>query len=191
MTGGPRRALALRLALGFAGAILAGLLAFRQAVLVPGRPAFQCVKVGLVAAVLLALVRAGRMREAVLAATIWVALETARGSQPDGIRMLVPPMWSAAVALGLLAVSVVFHRMAEGGVRFGKFLVTGPLLGGVILAATPIALLGARGTPVGRELLFNVLLGIVIGDGVGLGVEIADLALDRGTPDPAKGVRLS
>lgn len=179
MTVAPGRALALRFALGWAGAILAGLAAFQTTALVPGRPAFLTVKVGLVAAILIATTRAGRFREAALAGTIWVALEAARGSQADGIRVLVSTLWSAAVAAGLLAVAAVFHRMAEGGVRFGKFLVVGPLVGGVILAATPVALLGGRGHPVARELLFNVMLGIVIGDGVGLGVEIADLAIAR------------
>jgi hypothetical protein len=59
---------------------------------------------------------------------------------------------------------------------FGKFLILGPLIGGLYLALTPLVEFHAlTSSSVMWILLEHVLLGVVIGDGAGLGVEVAEL----------------
>jgi hypothetical protein len=65
-------------------------------------------------------------------------------------------------------------------VRVGKFLLLGPALAGVYLAATPALTLWSVSTAtVTRDLVANMFLGVVIGDGIGFGIEMIDLVLDR------------
>jgi hypothetical protein len=83
----------------------------------------------------------------------------------------------------LILLALVYDALARQGFRIGKFVLMGPLLGGLYVAATPVTLLQGT-TTVDAEhsmttLLLNCFLGIVIGDGVGLGAEIAELFLDR------------
>jgi hypothetical protein len=85
------------------------------------------------------------------------------------------------LGLGLVLVSTIFDLLARRGHRFGKFLIHGPLVGGLYFAVTPLGeyfALGPNGAL--RTLLFHVFLGILIGNGVAFGVELAELLLASG-----------
>ena len=180
----------IRAAAGLTGAALAGWMAFRTSAFQPGRPAFQCIKVGLVASILIALVRLGRLRPAAGMCLLWVGLEAARVSHLPLHRAFVAPSWAAGTSLGLLSVALVYRSLSDQGIRFGKFLVIGPMIGAVFVAVTPIALIHAPPSAgVARELWFNALLGIVIGDGVGFGVEMVDVVLPAPRGSGLPGVR--
>jgi hypothetical protein len=99
--------------------------------------------------------------------------------------------WSASIGLGLFLVAVCFDLLSQLGIRFGKFLVVGPMLGGLYFAATPLASLVA-GQPQGvlRSLWWNAFLGIVIGDGIGVAVEAIELFIKPTPSDPVGVARI-
>jgi len=162
----------VRFLLGLGGAAAAGLLAFGWRELDPQDPAFTCLTMGAFCAGILALMRSDRALQAVgLAAALALfrlGLVDAEGWGPACAGFVLAP--------GMLVLGLIFDMLARRGVRFGKFLVIGPLTGGLFLAAAPLIefhdLTSAGAT---RTLLQYILLGVVVGDGVGLGVEIADL----------------
>jgi len=165
-------ALVLRFGLGVALVLAAGLGAFRLAIFDPTAPAFHCVTIGPLLAGLLALLRSDRAAAAAGLAGAFALLRLGF-VQSEG---WPGPLAGACLVAGALVVSVLFDALARYGIRFGKFLVLGPLLAGLYVAVTPLAELG---TLVGSELHVTLLrwafLGVLIGDSVGLGVEIADL----------------
>ncbi len=158
---------------GFAGGVLLGLVIFGQAVLRPDHPAFECVTMGALTAGMLTLARSAHPGQA-------IALVLGYG----GVRIALAPMlrWSVAVSdvllvLGIFGVALFYDLLARSGLRFGKFMVVGPLLGGVYLALAPITELERMNVLNASSLLtFRLGLGVLIGEGVGLGVELAELA---------------
>ena len=171
--------LMLRFWMGAAGVLTAGLLAFRSRLFSIGDPAFQCLTVGLLVAAVLALIRGRRPLQA-------LALAGAFGLFRLGLIEQIG--WVAAVSgfalgAGVFVSATIFDLLVHHGLRFGKFLILGPLLGGVFLAVAPLAefqVLASVGSM--RALMTYIFIGIVIGNGTGLGVEVADAihaALER------------
>ena len=88
--------------------------------------------------------------------------------------------WSVVLAIGILLIALIWDLLSRRGILIGKFLLSGPLLGGIYLAAAPVTFLqGISPHSVMRSLLLTFFLGIVIGDGVGLGVELVELVRTR------------
>ncbi len=165
-------AAAVRFALGAAGALAGGYAAFREDLFRPEHAAFQCLTVGLLAAGVLTVLRLSLRLEALALAVAFGALQFGvadRGRWAAGLGGLL-------IGLGLFVVAEIFYELARHGYRFGKFLLVGPLLGGVLLAVAPITefhdliLFDAV-----RPLLLQLFMGVVVGDGVGLGIELAEL----------------
>jgi hypothetical protein len=195
------RAIAVRAAFGLAGSALAGFLAFdvagvagvqpgglRGFMLDPTRPAFQCLSVGLVAALILALVRTGRASTCLAIAVSWSALVLGQSiGSGGGIGLIARPFWALAMAAGLFLAALLFDALAREGHRIGKFLVTAPFVSGFYVAAAPAVLAGGSATDVGREILMFALLGLLVGNGTALGVEAAEFLLPpaRGEAPPA------
>ena len=160
-----------------------GLAIFRTALFQPGHPAFECLTIGALASAIFSLTRQGQRGEA-------LALACAFG----GARLLLPPVVrlesliaGLALGLGLFVVGLIFEMLAQGGWRFGKFLLIGPLVGGLFLALAPITEQSAMNVHNAvRLLLFRVALGVLIGEGVALGIEVADWSLLR-RPQEAGG----
>jgi hypothetical protein len=156
---------------GAAGSLAAGLIAFGRAVFDPEGTAFFCVSVGTLAAGVFALVRVSRAGQALALVVFFALLQRLLGGWPAAAAGLV-------FGVGALLVALIFDLLARRGFYFGKFLIAGPLLGGVFLAAAPIAEFNSlTSTGAVRTLMYYVFLGVLIGDGVGLGVEIADLGV--------------
>ena len=158
---------------GLASGVILGYLIFGESVFRPDHPAFECVTVGALAAGMLTLARLAHPGQA-------IALVLAYA----GLRIALAPMlrWSTAfsgvaLALGILGVAFFYDLLARSGVRFGKFIVIGPLLGGVYLALAPLTEWEKMNVINASSLLtFRFALGVLVGEGVALGVELAEFA---------------
>jgi hypothetical protein len=168
--------------LGTLAGVASGLLVFGRTAVDPTQTAFYCVSVGTVFAGVLALVRCERVAQALVLVLFYAVMQR-----------LIAGWLAAATALvigvGAVLVALIFDLLARKGIHFGKFLIAGPLLGGVFLAAAPLAefhTLTSMGAV--RTLMYYGYIGVLIGDGVGLGVEVADLgalALEKMNGAPA------
>jgi hypothetical protein len=161
-----------RFLLGLAGAVAAGLVVFRGRVFDPGDLSFQCVSVGALTAGLLALVRISRHGGALL---LVVLFGLARYGFA-GTSGWLPGISGFLLGAGLYLVAVIFDLLGRSGLALGKFLLAGPLIGGIYLALTPITdFYTLTSDEVTRTLLLRFLVGLILGDGAGLGVELAEL----------------
>jgi len=167
----------VRFGAGFSGGVIVGLAVFRTLIFRPTHPAFECLTVGALAAGILALVRQSRRGQALALALAFFVVHVAfspvvrLGSAAAGLLL----------GLGLYLVALIFDLLAQRGWRFGKFLLVGPLVGGVFLALAPITEIHVMNVfNASNVLMFRIALGVLIGEGVALGVELADLSLDSG-----------
>ena len=163
-----------RFGLGLIGGLAAGYLAFRARIFDPAHPAFHCISVGVLATGIFALVRSSRPGLAGLVVLGYSLLQLGL-ADADGWGVVAA---GALLAAGIFLIALIFDLLARGGLPFGKFLIVGPLLGGVYLAVIPLMEFHAlTTTDAVRTLLSYIFLGVVIGDGVGLGVELGDIAV--------------
>ena len=157
---------------GVAFGVLNGFVVFRWALFQPDEAAFEGITVGILLAGSLTLVRLRRHVPALALALSYAAFRLAFA--PSG--RLSAALAGLLIGLGVFLVAVIYDELARYGLRFGKFLIVGPLLGGVFLAVAPISqfdnmtLFNAA-----YPLVFQTALGIIIGEGVGMGVEVAEL----------------
>lgn len=167
-----------RFGTGLVACVGAGYLAFRGAIFRADTEAFQVLTLGILAAAILALGRTGRWWHAMAVATGYGVFRLGWATTEGW----VPSSAGLVLGFGMVAVALIFELLGRK-MLFGKFLVIGPLVGGVFLAAAPLegfrdfALVDAA-----AQYMRFAFLGLIIGDGVGLGVEVADLFLleDRG-----------
>lgn len=175
------RHLMLRFSGGTAAGIGLGLVAFRGRVFDPTHPFSQVITFGSLLAAMIALQRARSAGVAWLVAIAFTAWQGV-GALGGGARAVGHVLFVAAVVCGLVLLSWIFAAAHEAGFRLGKFLLMGPAVAGVYFAATPALSLGP--IPSGnvyRDVLGNLFLGIVIGDGVAFGAEMVDLWIERGS----------
>lgn len=160
------------LLLGVLGSVAGGYFVFRQDLFSPSEPPFQCLTVGTLGAAIFTLTRLGRPGQALVLA---IAFGMFQLGLVQSVGWIVA---SAGLVLGagIYVVALVFHFLAERGGRFGKFLITGPMVAGVYFAATPLAEFDelTRGNVI-PALARAMIVGLVIGEGVGLGAEVGDL----------------
>jgi len=162
----------VRFSFGVAGSLMAGLLLFRSAIVIPGTLPFQCISVGALTAGMLSLVRVSRHGYALVLIAVFGVLRLGL-VESRGWLMGVSGFLLAG---GLYLSAIIFDLLGRKGMMFGKFLILGPLVGGLYLALTPLVEFHAlTSNAVMWILMEHVLLGVVIGDGVGLGVEVAEL----------------
>jgi len=156
--------------LGTAMAALFSYFTFGGTVLWPGQSGFECVILGAVCAAMLTLVGRSRFLEAAVLIPAFALLRLAFGGN---LRIVISGLLLAA---GAFLVALVFAHLGRRGVRFGKFLIVGPLLGGVCLALAPVSQFHALSMYDSfSPMMIQLFVGIVVGDGAGLGVELADL----------------
>ena len=166
----------LRFVAGTVASVLSGLAIFRMETFEPGGPWFQCVTAGALVAGVVALMRVERPAQALSLAAAFACVHMGYAWTLAPGRALAESLWSVVVGGGAFVSAVIFHRLAEEGYRFGKFALLGPLVAGVYLAATMLILVGPRGEDDALGVLVrHVFVGLIIGDAVGLGVELAEL----------------
>jgi hypothetical protein len=161
-----------RFLLGVAGGLAAGWFVFGAAVFRTGDRAFHCLSVGALLAGIITLLRASRPGQAVGLALGFGLVQLGLADAFGWTRAMA----GVCLTAGALLVAWIFDLLARHGVMIGKFLIAGPLLGGVYLAIAPLAefhsLAGSRAFD---TLAMYCFVGIIVGDGVGLGAEIAEL----------------
>ncbi len=183
---GPLRAAVIRLGAGTVAGAGAGLVAFLLLFRVAGVPGplpwGHVLLVAIMSSAILALVHAERHETAVLlivaVAGLQCALAVGARGRPGWTWTDAVLSTAGSVVLGgaLFAASVIWDRLASAGIGPSKSLFLGPLIGGACLAVTPLTRPSASAAEIIPALWMGAFLGMVVGDGVGLGVELADLA---------------
>jgi hypothetical protein len=164
--------LLVRFFAGLVGSVGLGWIVFRGALFDPTEIAFQCVTVGILTAGMLAVVRLSRHD---LAALLIVVFGMGR------FGLAGTEGWTFAVsgfllAAGVYLAAVIFDLLAREGMAFGKFVILAALLGGINVALLPLVQFHTlTSNDVIRAVLIQLLLGLIIGDGAGFGVEMAEL----------------
>lgn len=161
-----------RFSIGACAGVLGGLAARRLSVLRTDQLLSQWIGAGILLAGMLALVRLRYFTEALLLVLAYGLLRFGLSPAADWTVALAAPL----LGLGALLVALIFDLLAQEGIRFGKFLVIGPLLGGVFLSLGPIGeFYHLTQSNAVRTLMAQLLLGLIIGESVALGVEVAEL----------------
>ena len=166
----------LRFVAGCSASLLAGAFLFHARIFEPDSAWFQCLTVGALLAGVLALTRIGRPGQALLLAISYTLVQIGYAWTQGWRRALAETVASAVVAAGAVVVAQIFDLLDRDGYRFGKFALLGPLLAGVFLASATLTLVGlSPADDVFGLLVRQVFVGLVVGDSVGLGVELVEL----------------
>lgn len=168
-------AVLLRFWAGVLGAAGGGLIVYRLEIFDPLSPAFKTLTMGSTFAGLLALWRSSARGHA-LALGVGYALFCLGFVNAYGWLSAVS---GTAVGAGLIASTMVFDRLAER-IPFGKFILIGPMVGGLLFAVTPMMEFQDL-VPLGAINAMTAYgqLGWIIGTGVAIGIEFSDLMLRR------------
>jgi hypothetical protein len=135
-----------------------------------------CLVVSTLVAGILSLVRGGHPRGALALVGAFGLLQLGQTWSQGPRAAIVMVTWSVVVGGGVFLAALIFDRLAELGYSVGKFLLLGPLVGGVYLATRPLAgLSNVLDLGLVTTMWLFTYLGIVIGDGAGFGVEVVDL----------------
>ncbi len=166
----------LRFALGTAASVLAGVALFRWGSFEPALPWFQCVTVGALLAAVLSVVRIQRHAQAASLVTAFVLVHLGYAWSLGWRRAVLECLSAAVVGGGAFVTSLIFDGLAKEGYRFGKFALLGPLVAGVFLSAAAVRLVGAdAGEDALGSLVRFAFVGLIVGDAVGIGVELVEL----------------
>ncbi len=169
-------------AAAMAGSVGAGWIAFRSGIFLPEMPSAQVFTTGALMAGVLTLTRIGKILPAMVLSAAWLLYQggATLGGRNGMTGTAAHLAWSLVLVVGILLIAALWELLLQRGVHLGKCLLTGPLLGGVYLAAAPVTFLHSISpNTVMQSLLLTFFLGIVIGDGVGLGVELVELFRTR------------
>lgn len=183
---------AARAGAGTITAWVLGWFLFHGRMFAPERMEFQVITIGLLTAWIVSLVRAQRVGWGAMSVVAFTVYQWASYSPIDTKRAIVQTVAAFFVATGLLLAGIVFDRLGKMGLPVGKFLILGPMVGIMMLAVTPLATLVNVGVPdIPRLLIENLFLGMVIGNGVGIGIELVEQVAFRGMisgedPDESK-----
>jgi len=163
-------------AAAMAGSLAGGWVAFRAGIFRPELPSFQVFTIGALMAGILTLTRIGRVSAAAVLGVGWILYQFGEVMDDGLFRIVSHTIWSVTMVTGIFIITLIWEFLARRGFRLGKALLAGPLLGGVYVAAIPVTLLeGVSSGSALRSMLLTLFLGIVIGDGVGIGVEIVEV----------------
>ncbi len=168
----------LRTVAGLLGSALAAWAAFGGVLLEPALPPFRSLTIGLAFSGIAALYLSGRRGQALFIPVAWAAAQLGLTWDSGALRSLAQTALALALGGGLFVIAVIYERLAARNWRVGKFLVVGPLLGGLYMAVTPLGLLGVPGhSRAVAELWMNLQIGLVTGDGAAFLMELVDWAL--------------
>jgi hypothetical protein len=161
---------------GIAGGSAACVLAFRTLDALPSLQASQIIFTGLLLAICLTIVRTINPAVGVVLCVIFALGRLGLLELNGSVQMFSMLFTDLVLGLGAMLIAVIFHLLAESGLKLGKFLLVGPLVGGLFVATTMInEFFSPRpGDPL-IAILIGVFLGAVVGNGVSLGVELVEL----------------
>ena len=135
-----------------------------------------CLAAGALASGMFAFVRGGQAVQAMALGAGAVSFHLAGLWYQGPLRALAAAAGNLVEAGGIAGAAVVFHLLAERGVRFGKGLLCGPMVGVAFAAAAPASQVGASsGDGALRPLLVNGVIGFLVGESVTLGLEAGEM----------------
>jgi hypothetical protein len=136
----------------------------------------SCLAAGALASGMFAFVRGGQATQAAALGVGAASFQLAGLWYQGPLRALSAAAGNLVEAAGIAGAAVVFHLLAERGVRLGKGLLTGPMLAVAFAAAVPASQVGAPsgGGPL-RPLLVGGVIGFIVGESVSLGLEAGEL----------------
>ena len=159
------------------GTTAAGLLTFRWKFFVLPRPLLPFLIIGLAGALIYAAVQWRGFGFVLLVLVLFYSGELAMMGSLRG-PALVPKLASAAIftlPVGIMLVVAFYISRSLHRLKFGKFVITAVLVAigyGVML----VLWLGRSHVPLqANALLYQALVGLKVGAGIGLGVELVDL----------------
>jgi len=151
----------------------AGWFVYQQQMFNPLSPAFKVLTVGAAFAGILAMWRCGARAHGVALAVGYALFCLGFVSAYGWISALS----GTVVGGGLICISIVYDELAHK-LPFGKFLIIGPLVGGLLAAVTPmVEFHNLIPLAAGDAIIAYARLGWVLGVGVSLGMEISDRML--------------
>ncbi len=156
--------------LGLACGAAAGFAVYRMEIFDPLTPTFRVLTMGSTFAGVMALWRSEARGHAWALGAAYALFSLGFVSAYGWVTALS----GTALALGLVAITAIFDRLA-GRIRVGKFVLTGVLLGVLLYAATPMIEFREM-IPLASLDAMKAYgqLGLVLGAGVGFGVEVSD-----------------
>jgi len=135
-----------------------------------------CLAAGALASGMFAFVRGGQAVQAAALGAGAVSFQLAGLWHQGPLPALTAAAGNLVEAGGIAGAAVVFHLLAERGVRLGKALLTGPMVGVAFAAAAPATQMGtASGEGALRPLLVGGVIGLIVGESVSLGLEAGEL----------------
>jgi hypothetical protein len=137
-----------------------------------------CLAAGALASGMFAFVRGGQVAQAAALGVGAVSFHLAGLWYQGPLRALAAAAGNLVEAAGIAGAAVVFHLLAERGVRVGKALLTGPMVAVAFAAAAPASQVGApSGDGALRPLLVGGVIGLIVGESVSLGLEAGEMGM--------------
>ena len=158
---------------GLVCGVVAGFAVYRMEIFDPLTPTFRVLTMGSTFAGLLALWRSEARGHAWALGAAYALFSLGFVSAYGWLSALS----GSALALGLLAITAIFDRLADK-IRIGKFVLTGVLLAGLLSATAPMIEFRDMIPLASMDAMYAYgLLGLILGAGVGFGVELSDSIL--------------
>ena len=135
-----------------------------------------CLAAGALASGMFAFVRGGQAAQAAALGVGAASFQLAGLWYQGPVRAVSAAAGNLVEAAGIAGAAVVFHLLAERGMRWGKALVTGPMVAVAFAAASPASQVGApSGEGPLRPLLVSGVIGLIVGESVSFGLEAGEL----------------
>ncbi len=162
---------------GIVGSVLVGLIAYGPKIFLFGDRGFQFITLGVIGALIFALLKYHRWWSAALIVLLAAVVQFIRFSvmQFDFNVTFIFVRWTIVSGFLIFGIACLFRTRIKK-IPIGKFLLLGCALALLYVVNTLVRSMPIR-TPIpANVLVYNALLGFFVGSGLGLGIEIGELA---------------